>query len=188
MMNRIRTALFAASAALVLSGCATDNFGYGGRMGMGYGPGVFAGDPYWGWHDNFFYPGTGYYVYDRGGARHRWSNNHRRYWEARRGGRSVQPNWQGYGPTNNMPWRAQRRGVVRPGVVAPPREIRREAWQAQRQQRAVTQERAARREAWRAQRQQQGVSGEGRRQGNWGRGGGPRSGEGRGRGGGRGRN
>jgi hypothetical protein len=39
--------------------------------------------PYWGWYDGFYYPGTGYYVYDRYRRPHRWSDAHRRYWTDR---------------------------------------------------------------------------------------------------------
>ena len=64
--------------------------GYGGYGGYGYGvgyPGYAAGygfDPYWGWNDGFYYPGTGYYVYDRDRHRHRLTDAQRRYWELRR--------------------------------------------------------------------------------------------------------
>ncbi|MET0180880.1 MAG: hypothetical protein ABW194_10430, partial [Novosphingobium sp.] len=54
------------------------------------------GSPYYGWYDGFYYPGTGYYIYDNGGRRHRWSDGHRRYWEGRRGGRDARANWSGY--------------------------------------------------------------------------------------------
>ncbi len=38
-------------------------YGYGaGYPGYGYGSGF---NSYWGWNDGFYYPGTGYYVYDR---------------------------------------------------------------------------------------------------------------------------
>ena len=59
--------------ALALGGC-----GYYGQTGY-YQPGAFGG-----WYNNFYYPGNGYYVYDRGGRRHRWNDGQRRYWEGRR--------------------------------------------------------------------------------------------------------
>src|SRR5262245_741367 len=77
-------------------------YGYGaGYPGYGYG---FA--PYWGWYDNFYYPGTGYYVYDIYRQPHRWTDAQRRYWIARRDravstGTSSQPvvvreNWNDF--------------------------------------------------------------------------------------------
>ena len=36
--------------------------GYYDRRYGGYGYGY--GSPYYGWYDNYYYPGTGYYVYD----------------------------------------------------------------------------------------------------------------------------
>lgn len=98
--------------AFGLGGCAYDDgYGYSGvNVGAGYyGGGAY--DPYWGgggfgpglgWYDGFYYPGNGYYVYDRGGRRHRWNDNQRRYWEARRHadrgrdwrGRDGRPGWR----------------------------------------------------------------------------------------------
>jgi hypothetical protein len=72
------------------------NGGYGGYYGAGYGSpygngypyngyGYGYGSPYYGWYDGFYYPGTGYYVYDSHRNRHRWSDAQRRYWERQRG-------------------------------------------------------------------------------------------------------
>src|SRR4030095_8828207 len=56
-------------------------FGYGaGYPGYGYGYGF---DPYWGWNDGFYYPGTGYYVYDVYRQPHRWTDAQRVYWTQR---------------------------------------------------------------------------------------------------------
>lgn len=82
-----------ASAALaglmILGGCTAydDGYGYGyGGVSLGYSSGYY--DPwysgYYGWYDGFYYPGSGYFIYDRHGRRHRWSDHHRRYWEGRR--------------------------------------------------------------------------------------------------------
>jgi hypothetical protein len=96
----------ALGSLLTLGGCYEDGYGYGG-VSAGYGyPGYYGyGDPYdsygYGWYDGFYYPGSGYYIYDRGGHRHRWDDHHRRYWEGRRdhaGNRDGQRrdgNWDG---------------------------------------------------------------------------------------------
>lgn len=123
MKHPIRAALIAASAALGLSACMGDDYGYGG-MSLGYGSGYYGGYPYYGWYDDFYYPGTGYYVYDRIGRRHSWSDSQRRYWEGRRGDRRYRENWSGYrsrDPATTEAWRQ-----------------RREAWRAQRQQEGAT--------------------------------------------------
>src|SRR3546814_1750331 len=44
-----------------------------------YRPGYYGG-----WYDGYYYPGSGYYVYNRSGHRQRWSEGQRRYWEGRR--------------------------------------------------------------------------------------------------------
>lgn len=79
-----------AAASLGLSACAYDGYGYGG-VSAGYGSGGYYGyDDYYGrpygWYDGYYYPGNGYYVYDRAGHRQRWSDNHRRYWQGRGNG------------------------------------------------------------------------------------------------------
>lgn len=93
-LGRKAAAALALASALALGGCY-DGYGYGGvSAGYGYNdPGLY-GSPYgyggigpgYGWNDGFYYPGSGYYVYDRGGARHRWNDGQRRYWEGRRAG------------------------------------------------------------------------------------------------------
>lgn len=154
MKYRICAALFAASAAFGLSGCVTDDYGYGyGGLDLGYSSGYY-GSPYYGWYDDFYYPGTGYYIYDRGGRRHTWNDSQRRYWESRRGnGWSGRENWSGYRGNrgDSQAW-----------------QQRRDAWRAQRQQNGAAtngQSWQQRREAWQAQRQQQGATNQDR--GNW---------------------
>jgi len=91
----VRAAL-AAAATLAVTGCA--DYGYGGH-GYGYSRvsvGYRSSYPYYGWYDDYYYPGVGIYVYDRGGHRHRWSDRHRRHWEARRGNHRRHENWSGY--------------------------------------------------------------------------------------------
>jgi len=105
---RLRIAALAAVAAAGLAACTTpygysgvsvglgngyygSNYGYGyGYPGYAYGygagyPGYGLGyAPYWGWQDDFYYPGTGYYVYDVYRRPHRWTDAQRRYWTERR--------------------------------------------------------------------------------------------------------
>jgi len=95
-VRRMPMMLAGLAGVLLLGGCATDGYGYGGMsMGGGYydgydpyygGPGYYGyGAPYYsGWYNDYYYPGGGYYVYDRRGARHRWSPEQRAYWERRR--------------------------------------------------------------------------------------------------------
>ena len=103
----LRTAAIALVAGLGLGGCAYGPYGSYGGLGVGYGNGYYDpyygggyygagysrygsgygygyGAPYYGWYDGFYYPGTGYYVYDRYRRPHRWSDTQRRYWESRR--------------------------------------------------------------------------------------------------------
>jgi hypothetical protein len=157
MKHPLCAAVLAATAALGLAGCATDGYGYGG-VSLGYAGGYY-GDPYWGWYDDFYYPGTGFYIYDRGGHRHRWNDRQRAYWEGRRGNRAGHSNWSGY----------------RSGLSAEQWQQRRQAWRAQRQQQggaASGQSWAQRREAWRAQHpsqtpSQSGATSSWRGRGNW---------------------
>jgi len=112
---RLRTALLLIVSAAGLGACSyNDGYGYGGvsvgygtagycdnayydcyfrgggRSGYGYGYGPYGHyDPWYGWYGDYYYPGIGIYVYDHGGRRHRWNDNHRRYWEGRR------QHWQG---------------------------------------------------------------------------------------------
>ncbi|MCI4590554.1 peptidase [Sphingobium sp. BYY-5] len=121
------------AGALVLGGCAYDDgYGYGGvSVGSGYYGGGYY-DPYYspgyypggyGWYDGFYYPGNGYYVYDRGGRRHRWNDGQRHYWEGRRGNRPDDGRWRG--PGRDGKWRDRDRN--RPpgtGNWTPPRPPR----------------------------------------------------------------
>jgi len=148
MKHPICAALLAASAAFGLTGCMGDDYGYGG-VSLGYGGGYYSGYPYYGWYDDYYYPGAGYYIYDRGGSRYRWSDSQRRYWEGRRGTVTGRENWSGYRgsgtATDSQAW-----------------QQRRDAWRAQREQQGSTatdQSWQQRREAWRAQNQAQSQSG-----------------------------
>ena len=114
MLSRFMGAGLLVAATLGLGACSTyDRYGYSDvRVGVNYGSPYYgsryARSGYYGWYDNFYYPGTGYYVYDRRGARHRWSSRHRDYWIARRStGRSYRDNWSGYNVSRH--YRDQRR-------------------------------------------------------------------------------
>ena len=125
----LRAAALAAAAMIGLSACTTPyGYGYNG-VSVGIGSGYYdpyysygydipvyrygAGYPYYGWYDGFYYPGTGYYVYDRYRRPHRWSDRHRRYWEQRRqrsladGFRNIATNWSDFDRTSTTTQRVQ---------------------------------------------------------------------------------
>lgn len=119
---RTRTFILAAAGSVALAGCAYGyggygDYGYGGvSLGLGYGggyPGYYDyggwyGDPYFGWYDGFYYPGSGYYVYDSYRRPHRWDHRQEHHWTQRRDtvmstsrtrGRAeptFQQNWSGF--------------------------------------------------------------------------------------------
>ncbi len=96
----------------------TDGYGYSG-VSLGYGSGYYA-DPYYadagwggyggygygglgyggtfGWYNNFYYPGTGVYVYDRYRRPYRWNDAQRRYWQSRPGWNrpGARANWNNF--------------------------------------------------------------------------------------------
>ena len=95
---RLRAAAVALVAGVGLTACTTP-YGSGVSVGIGNGyndpyyggygygagyPGYGYGYAPWGWYDNLYYPGTGYYVYDSHRRPHRWTDAQRRYWESRR--------------------------------------------------------------------------------------------------------
>ena len=94
----VRPALLLAATAALSACTAYDGYG-SSRVSVGYSSGYpygYSPYSYYGWYDGFYYPGNGYYIYDSFGARHRWSDRHRNYWEGRRGGRRGGDNWDGY--------------------------------------------------------------------------------------------
>ena len=103
--SRLMLAGVALAAGLGLSACAEDGYYSGVSVGYnsgGWDPyyGGFSADPYWGWYGDYYYPGTGYYVYDRNNRRHRWNDHQRGYWQGRSGawrGRETRPVWRDYG-------------------------------------------------------------------------------------------
>lgn len=105
---KLGTAGMILAAGLALSSC-DGGYGYN-RVSVGYGSnwdpyyGGFSADPYWGWYGDYYYPGTGVYVFDRSNRRYRWNVNQRRYWSGRsqvwRGARrDMRPVWRDYGGT-----------------------------------------------------------------------------------------
>ena len=112
-----------AAGALALGGCAYDTYGspygygygpYSGlSVGVGYGSGYYGGyggygglynswSPF-GWYDDFYYPGSGIYVYDSYRRPRVWSSSQRNYWSSRRsqyehrsGKTWSGSNWDGY--------------------------------------------------------------------------------------------
>ena len=110
MPPRILKLLLPLAAAGSLSACTGfyDDYGYGyGGVSVGYSSGYssgygrgyydddyygyYASRPYWGWYNNYYYPGTGYYVYDRYQRRYPWNSYQQRYWTDR------QNYWRGRG-------------------------------------------------------------------------------------------
>ena len=133
-ISKLGLAAAAAIGAISLGGCAYDSYGgyggYGGGYGyapygglsVGVGYGGYYGSPF-GWYDDFYYPGTGIYVYDNYRRPHRWSDRQRTYWTQRSGTwhdrnsgtwdhnrrnyssttttRSTRPNWSGFTRTDS---------------------------------------------------------------------------------------
>lgn len=115
-------------AGLGTAAC-TDGYGYsgvavgygnGGYYGDGYGYadpyygggyGYGAGSSYFGWYGDYYYPGTGIYVYDQYRRPYRWNDGQRRYWEGRRNGwrgdRNFRNDWNGFDRNTNQ-WRGNR--------------------------------------------------------------------------------
>jgi hypothetical protein len=116
-MSVFRKFALVAIGAVGLSGCATFD-PYGTSVGVGVGSRYY--DPYYGggyayggqhpyggygsygsygsygaqsggWYNNYYYPGTGVYVYDRQRRRYRISDAQRRYYEQQRVYRQVSP-------------------------------------------------------------------------------------------------
>jgi hypothetical protein len=89
---------------------------YGGGYGYGAGYGSYYGSSFgspFGWYDNYYYPGSGYYVYDSYRRPHAMTTTQRTYWTSRSpalrssGTRtSVRPNWSGF--NRHTTTRAQR--------------------------------------------------------------------------------
>jgi hypothetical protein len=91
----LRTSSLAFVAALALGGCSYGvggGYGFGGlSLGVSTGGGYYdnalyssySGNPYWGWYDGFYYPGTGFYIYDINRRPYRWTSTQQSYWTGR---------------------------------------------------------------------------------------------------------
>lgn len=109
LSHRVRALVVGAIGSLALSGCAGiyggagyggfgyNNYGYEG-FGSPYGSGNYRSS--YGWYNGYYYPGTGYYVYDSNRRSYRWNDSQRRYWEGRRDPRvdqrRVRANWRDF--------------------------------------------------------------------------------------------
>jgi hypothetical protein len=106
---RIRAALVVLAASAGLGACTNMGpfggigvgvgsspygYGYGSPYGYGYGSpygSYYAGYPYYGWYDGFYYPGSGYWIYDPDGNQfpiterqaNYWTNVRKKFQEAR---------------------------------------------------------------------------------------------------------
>lgn len=115
MIRMVGKSLLASVAALSLGGCYYygDVAGYDSYYDPYYSsyPGTSFAYTYFGWYDDFYYPGVGVHVFDRYGHRHRWSDRHRQFWEGRRGHyRGHREDWSGFSRGHDGLYRDQRRG------------------------------------------------------------------------------
>jgi len=108
---RLRSALLALATLPALAACDTyygdRGYGYGyGGVSLGFGRGYYdpwydpywdhyASNPYWGWYNGFYYPGSGIFIYDRWRRPFRWSDRHRRFWMDRRSHWERRGDWNG---------------------------------------------------------------------------------------------
>jgi hypothetical protein len=90
-------------------------FGYGSPYYGGFG---YGGMPSFGWYNNYYYPGTGYYVYDTYRQPHVMTTSQRQYWISRQPTTTTTVvrtgNWSGFNRpsvtrTERMQAREQRR-------------------------------------------------------------------------------
>lgn len=109
-----------------VTGC-TDGYGYGGAgvgyasdpyYGGGYGDGYYGAgfggvNSYYGWSGDYYYPGSGVFVYDRYRRPYRWNGAQQRYWQGRRGNYRGAGNWGNFARGNSpaaQAYRQDRRG------------------------------------------------------------------------------
>ena len=118
-MKRFGIIGLALGLGLGVAGC-TDGYGYGGAgvgyasdpyYGGGYGGAGYGGydgfagygglNSYYGWSGDYYYPGSGVYVYDRNRRPYRWSGDQQRYWQGRRGNYRGGGNWGNFARGNS---------------------------------------------------------------------------------------
>jgi hypothetical protein len=146
LRSRLRLSVLLLGSGLTLGACAYDDgYGYGGvsaRYGGGYGSGWCdpyfddcygaAYDPWFGWYDGYYYPGWGYYVYDRYRRPYAWNDYQRRYWESRRYHWRDRdwndPRWERWDHWDDRDWRRDRRWRGRDGDRRRWRDRRRGDW------------------------------------------------------------
>ena len=124
-------------------------YGYGPYGGYGVYPGYYGGfgySPYYGWYDGFYYPGTGYYVYDRDRKPHRMNEALQRYWESRQ----KQATTSGKTTATAVPTTPDFSGFTRPTTRSPSTSGTFERFQANR---ARAEQARADRQAARVERQ-----------------------------------
>ena len=150
-----------AGGALALGGCAYGGLGlglgYGGGYGYGYGSPYYGGYgygsaitaatatavrlrrlwlrlAYYGWYDNYYYPGTGYYVYDSYRRPHAMTTTQRHYWTRAQpriattsGARRprASPNWSGFNRRQTAAAERSRRGAGSPQHAPTRRQTKR---------------------------------------------------------------
>ena len=122
-MGRLARIGVAVAALVVAGGCVYDDYGYGSGLQVGAGYGGYYDDYYYddfayapfGWYGGYYYPGNGYYLYDRRGTRRAWNDRERAYWERRRVESASR--WRG---ADSRPWRRDDRGWARPDRPNPP--------------------------------------------------------------------
>ena len=88
-------------------GSGYGGYGYGSPYygGYGYGSPYYGGYSPFGWYNNYYYPGTGSYVYDTYRQPHVMSTTQRQYWSSRSPAfrttttstrTNVKPNWSAF--------------------------------------------------------------------------------------------
>jgi hypothetical protein len=162
---RIRSALVILAASAGLAGCTNlgpyggvgvgVSSGYGGYGGYGYDP-YYAGYGYgsgygygynpYGWYNGYYYPGSGWWVYDRDKNRRPMTDAERAYWNERIKERMRERRGlSGTTSTSTAAAKENWSGFERPTAAAPTGRLDRNQARAQIRQRALEQ---------RAQRQQ----------------------------------
>jgi hypothetical protein len=163
--NRIRTALVVLAASAGLGACT--NFGpyggggigvgYGSPYGYGYGSGYgnpyygsyYGRNPYYGWYDGFYYPGTGYWVYDPDGQPRPITEKQKSYWasvlqkfrQTQGANAQIKSNWDGFSTQGKVsaPVTVEGSAQADPRSLRELRAARRQA-QIERQQSQVQQQ------------------------------------------------